>query len=327
MFGGVSEMIMKYLTSAFLLVLMSGCTTFVAEYSLISKDTASVVLNGSYKSQQNMNAKELIYGSNSRISARERFQQEGHSFDYVESAAEHENSYALIVGINEYKENTNVEYADYSALAFEELALNTLGVPKENIITLLNSEATSGQLKSKIQLVKELPDRGGKIYVFFAGHGVPGKDGNVYLLPSDMSVDSIHLESKLRLDNIYKTLVTSEASSVYVFLDSCFSGKDDSGKLLYKGVAPVLKVSTVKVPKQKLSVMTAGQSTDFANDFKEMKHRLFSYYLISELASGEKDLTKVYDSIRRKVKRQSLKKGIGYKQVPDLFGKADKKIL
>ena len=32
------------------------------------------------------------------------------------------NAYALIIGINEYKENTNVEFADFSALEFEKLA-------------------------------------------------------------------------------------------------------------------------------------------------------------------------------------------------------------
>ena len=67
--------------------------------------------------------------------------------------------------------------------------------------------------------------------------------------------------------------------------------------------------------------------TSFANDFAEKKQRLFSYYLINELASGQKNLQKVYDTIRAKVKRQSLRKGLGYKQVPDFFGNTRKNIL
>ena len=66
--------------------------------------------------------------------------------------------------------------------------------------------------------------------------------------------------------------------------------------------------------------------TDFANDFSEKKHRLFSYYLINELASGQTDLQNLYKTIRKKVKRQSLRKGIGYKQVPDFFGDTRKNI-
>jgi hypothetical protein len=250
---------------------------------------------------------------------RNQYAKKAEIFTYV-NGVKNDNAYALIIGINEYKENTNVEFADYSALEFEKLAKNTFGVPAENIITLINSEASSGQLKSKLELIKELPDAGGVIYVFYAGHGVPGKDGNTYLLPSDMSADAIHLEPNLMLNNIYKKLSSSEASNVHIFLDSCFSGKDDSGELLYRGVAPVLKVNKTKVPTQKLTVLTAGKSTDFANDYQDKQHRLFSYYLIEALSSGNPNLKEAYDSVRSKVKRASLKKGIGYKQTPDFIG-------
>lgn len=237
-----------------------------------------------------------------------------------------DNSYALIIGINEYIENTNVMHADLSALAFEELAHKTFGLPKENIITLLNGQASSGQLKSKLELAKELAEKGSNLYVYYAGHGVPGKDGSTYLLPSDMSADSIHLEPNLRLDKIYKNLSQSLASNVYVFMDSCFSGKDDNNNLLYKGVAPVLKVNKVKIESKKLTVFTAGKNTDFANDYKDEQYRLFTYYLISELSQGAKDLSAVYEKIRRNVKRSSLMKGIGYKQVPQLYGNSQREL-
>jgi len=241
-------------------------------------------------------------------------------FKFSESTKVQHDSFALIIGINKYKQNTPVEYADLSALAFEELATKTLGLPKENVITLLNDDATSGQLKAKIELVKELSDKNGNIYVYFAGHGVPGKDGNTYMLPSDMSADSIHLEPNLKLDNIYAKLSKSNAKNVFVFMDSCFSGKDDKGGLLYKGVAPVLKTNKTVITSDKLTVLTAGGATDFANDYQDKKQRLFSYYLIKELAQGKTNLSDVYGTIKNKVKRTSLMKGIGYKQVPQVFG-------
>ena len=248
------------------------------------------------------------------------------NFTFKKSVKPNFNSYALVIGINNYNENTNVEYADYSALAFEELAHKTFGLPKENIITLLNGKASSGQLKAKLELVKELAEKGSNLYIYFAGHGLPGKDGSTYLLPADMSADSIHLEPNLKLDTIYKRLSQSQASNVFVFMDSCFSGKDDSGDLLYKGVAPVLKTNKVKLTSKKIVVFTAGQSTDFANDFEDKNHRLFSYYLINELSKGQNNLNKAYASIRRDVKRNSLMKGIGYKQVPQLYGQSNHKL-
>lgn len=248
------------------------------------------------------------------------FKNSAEHFSFKSNGKQDYNAYALIIGINKYKENTDVANADYSALSFEKLAKTTLGIPAENIITLINSEASSGQLKSKLAFIKEIPEKGGSIYLFYAGHGVPGKDGKVYMLPSDMSADSIHLEPNLQLDKIYKNLSQSLASNIFVFMDSCFSGKDDKGALLYRGVAPVMRVNKTKIESRKLTIMTAGANTDFANDYTEKNQRLFSYHLINELSQGTKDLKKAYDSVRRKVKRTSLQKGIGYKQVPQIYG-------
>jgi len=247
-------------------------------------------------------------------------------YTFSKKSKVNENSFALIIGINKYMQNTPVEYADVSALAFKKLAHKTFGVPSENIITLLNHDASSGQIKAKLELIKELSEKEGNIYLYFAGHGVPGKDGSTYLLPSDMSADAIHLESNLKLDTIYESLAHSAAKDVFVFMDSCFSGKDDKGSLLYKGVAPVLKTKKVDLKSKKLTVFTAGQSTDFANDYKEKRQRLFSYYLISELASGETNLHAIYANVKKRVKRISLMKGLGYKQIPQMYGNSKKRL-
>ncbi len=265
-------------------------------------------------------------GVNSIEETRKSFANSGNHFNFKSSTKMNDNAFALIIGINDYKDNTNVEFADYSALSFEKLAKTTLGVPEENIVTLINSDASSGQLKAKIQFIKEIVDEGGTIYLFYAGHGVPGKDGKVYMLPSDMSADSIHLEPNLQLDKIYSNLSKSDASEIFVFMDSCFSGKDAKGDLLYKGVAPVLRVNKAKIRSKKLTVMTAGSSNDFANEYKDKEQRLFSYHLIKELANGNSNLNNVYKSIRKKVKRSSLRKGIGYKQVPQIYGNLSKKL-
>ena len=269
----------------------------------------------------------IIYkgnGVDTEEQTREAFENSVTHFNFASNTKINENAFALIIGINDYKENTNVEFADYSALAFEKLAQTTLGVPKENIFTLINSDASSGQIKSRLATIREFPEEGGTIYIFYAGHGVPGKDGKVYILPADMSADSIHLEQALQLDNLYKDLTKSLASNIFVFMDSCFSGKDDSGKLLYKGVAPVLRVNKTKIQDKKLMVMTAGAGSDFANDYKAKEQRMFSYYLIEQLSQGNKNLEDVYGKIRGKVRRSSLRKGLGYKQVPQIYGNNNK---
>ena len=300
-------------------ILFQACSMRDTKYAMYStKDSTNLTNNKTIVYQ------DKIINVGTAVKNRDKVKEEYSSlktqYDFKKSAHINYDSFALVIGINNYKLNTNVEYADVSALAFEELANKTLGIPKENIITILNDEATSGQLKAKIELIKELSDKRGNIYIYFAGHGVPGKDGSTYILPSDMSADTIHLEPNLKLDNIYAKLSKMKAKNIFVFMDSCFSGKDDSGSLLYKGVAPVLRTNKTVISGNKLTVFTAGQSTDFANDMQSKQQRMFSYYLIKELSEGKKVLSSIYPNIKNKVKRASLMKGLGYKQIPQLYG-------
>jgi hypothetical protein len=312
-------------------IFFSACGLYEAKYVKPSNqyksnswDVSQVATNNTSNGKTKVIYKDRIVKVGTQVDSKAELEKKysvlKRQYNFKKNRKINEDSFALIIGINKHNENTNVAYADLSALAFQELANKTIGIPKENIITLLNDKATSGQIKAKIELIKELTDRRGNLYVYFAGHGVPGKDGSTYLLPSDMSADSIHLEPNLKLDNIYAKLSKAEAKNVFVFMDSCFSGKDDKGSLLYKGVAPVLRTKKTVISSNKLTILTAGKSTDFANDYQAKQQRMFTYYLIKELASGSKNLNKIYPDIQSDVKRASLRKGIGYKQVPQIYG-------
>jgi len=242
------------------------------------------------------------------------------SYTFREASKENINSYALVVGISRYKQNPDVPYADTSARAFAELLNITFGIPKENIILLLNEDASSGELKANFEVIKELAEKTGNLYIYYAGHGVPSKNGDTYILPYDMSADAMYLEPNLKLKNIYAKLSKLKVKNVFIFMDSCFSGKDDHGELLYKGVAPVLKAKKTIVNTKKITVVAASKSSEFANEYEDKQQRMFTYYLISELSTGKTKLDEIYPKIKQKVKRSSLKKGIGYKQIPQLYG-------
>jgi hypothetical protein len=234
----------------------------------------------------------------------------------------HENRYALIIGINRYKHQTDVAYADNSARSFKLAAKHILGIPDENIILLIDKAATSGSIKSQLEVIRMLPDPGDELFVYFAGHGVPGKDGYTYLLPYDMGADAIHLEKRLQLEQLYKQLADSKAKKVYVFMETCFSGRDDQGQLVYKGVAPVLKKRKTKIDSSKINIMSAGGHDDFANQKADEKQRLFTYYLLKGLSEDKTDINDLYSYVRKKVKRDSLKLGVAHKQIPQLNSEA-----
>jgi hypothetical protein len=306
---------MKIVLFALAMILFSGCISKGYQ----PKDVVIKFEQDVDKKAKNI-AKSDSLNKQLRIDINRKYEDIKDIYSFNEASSIQNNSFALIIGIDKYKENTNVEFADLSAMAFRDLLNVTFGLPKENIITLLNHDATSGQIKSKIELLKELASSNSNIYVYFAGHGIPAKNNQTYILPQDMSADSIELEPNLMLKNIYDKLTKSEAKNIFVVIDSCFSGKDDNGDLLYKGVAPVMLVDEQNIKSDKITIFTAGGSNDFANEYKDVNQRLFSYYLIEELSKGKKNISEIYKTIKDKVKKRSLLKGIGYKQIPQLDG-------
>lgn len=237
------------------------------------------------------------------------------------------NDFALVIGISKYTNEPNVNYADNSAKSFQLLAQKVLGIPKENIIYLTNEQATSGQIKSNIELISQLLEKDSTLYLYYAGHGVPAPNGKTYLLPSDMKADNIEIEDRLAISSIYNKFVKTPAKKIIVFMDSCFSGKDDKGDLLYKGVAPILRNKKVIIDKSKLAVFSAGSSTDFANQYKDEEQRMFSYFMMKGLLDGKNNSDELSNYVKISVKRKSLRLGLSYKQVPQYEGKKSLKIV
>ena len=158
------------------------------------------------------------------------------------------------------------------------------------------------------------------VYFYYSGHGVPGNDGEAYILPSDTNAQTATSDTTFMLKNLYNNLSNSDAKKVFAFIDSCFSGKDDEGKLLFKGVAPVLKSKKTTFDESKMTIFTAGSSSDFSNQYKEKKERLFSYYLMKGMALGKTDAKELYTYVRSNVANQSRKLGAAYSQIPQVMG-------
>jgi hypothetical protein len=93
--------------------------------------------------------------------------------------------WGLIIGIEDYQRLPEVEYARKDALLVREYFTRVLGVPEENIISLVDSEATKASIEGYLK--QYIPINVGKdttLYVYFAGHGLPGtRWGEPYLVP------------------------------------------------------------------------------------------------------------------------------------------------
>ena len=90
-----------------------------------------------------------------------------------DSAVKPGNTYAIIIGISQYKTVPSLQYADKDAQAFEDLLMSEAGgkIPRDNIETFLNERAIKDNVADAISIFARKAQPGDRVYFFFAGHG------------------------------------------------------------------------------------------------------------------------------------------------------------
>lgn len=82
-------------------------------------------------------------------------------------------TYGIIIGISDYKVVPDLQFAHKDAQAFEEFLLSDAGgkVPRVNVETFLNENATRNNVADAISIIARKAKSGDRVYFFFAGHG------------------------------------------------------------------------------------------------------------------------------------------------------------
>ncbi len=142
---------------------------------------------------------------------------------------------AVIIGVSDYQ-NPNIpdlSYAHKDAFAFSQYLKSPAGgnVEEENIITLLDEQATAAQLASALDWLMEKTKEGDQAIIFFSGHGdverktitQPG-----FLLCWD-APSKVYMGGGtfglVYLQEIISTLSLKSKAKVIVITDACRSGK------------------------------------------------------------------------------------------------------
>lgn len=191
--------------------------------------------------------------------------------------------WGLIIGIEDYNRLPKVQYARKDALIVRDYFIRILGVPEANIILLIDTDATKARIEGYLK--QYVPNNVGKdatLYVYFAGHGMPGtKRGEPYLVPFDADTRFIE-HTGYKLISFYQDLYRLDLKRVYIFLDSCFSGMASrAAEMLVKGARPALvHVERVRPPSSSIISLNATSTGQISNAYPEKKHGLFTYYLL-----------------------------------------------
>ncbi len=229
-------------------------------------------------------------------------------------------TYALIIGNQNYRFVSNVPYAIHDARVFSEYCKKTLGIPLENIHV---SEDATKQMILEEELedwVANIPERENKkLIVYYAGHGVPDvKNKNkAYILPTD--VRGTNPQRGIALEEFYKKLGELAFNQTSVFLDACFSGVNRDNEGVSEGLREVeLEAEEAELSDGSVVVFSAAQGNETAQGFSDEGHGLFTYYLLKELhdSYGSVEFGTLSDNLNRNVSKKAMELKMRKKQTP-----------
>jgi len=246
-----------------------------------------------------------------------------------------DNILAVIFGIEDYKNVSDVSFAHRDASFIKEYFSKTLGVKENNIYYKTNEDVGKAEFDKVFSaggwLDKRVKKGKTEIYFYYAGHGSPDiKENKAYLIPYDGDPNYAS-QTGYEMEEIYDTLANLNAKSVTVFLDACFTGANRESEMLLANARPLMIEVESPIAKG-ITVFSATGQKEISSAWPEKKHGLFSYFLMKGMqgdADANRDsklsLKELGDYIQYKVSEQA-----GYldrEQTPQMISNDESRIL
>ncbi|GJJ02254.1 polysaccharide deacetylase [Duganella rhizosphaerae] len=198
------------------------------------------------------------------------------------------NSYAVVIGINDYQKWPKLQYAVQDAKAIRDTLVNRFGFAGERVFTLSNGEATRNNILALFhdKLADAQLKKDDRIFVFFAGHGATrqlSSGRNLgYIIPVDSDPQQVSFDAipMTDLQNIAESL---NAKHVLFVMDACYSGL---GLTRGGGNSAFLRDNARRMGRQ---MLTAGGADQMVADGGPNGHSVFTWTLLQAL-NGKADL-------------------------------------
>lgn len=202
-------------------------------------------------------------------------------------------SWAVIIGINEYQSWPKLRYAVNDANGIEEMLVSRFGFQRDHIRKLTNGEATRQRIMQV--LGDELSDsrrvqREDRVFFFFAGHGATRTldDGRQigFIVPVDAD-RSNYYSTAISMTALREAADLIPAKHLYFVMDSCYSGLAMTrGGSEFSKDRSYLEEVTRRAARQ---ILTAGGAEQLVADDGPGGHSVFTWALLQGL-NGPADL-------------------------------------
>ena len=257
--------------------------------------------------------------------------------------SERENAVAIIMGVSNYKNARNVDYALHDAKAVEKYIIEVLGFKPKNVKIYLDpglgdfNGLFGGSNQTNLGELDGLINSETELFFFYAGHGAPMIEKNTtFLLPSDASSGNLE-GTAYPLDKLYQKFAQLKPAKLTVIIDACFSGIQTGfyeEKSIQFNNDDLPDNSSTIFDKPNYILLTAAAKNQYANWYTTKKHSLFTYYFLKGLQTkadnqSPKALTykELYDYTKSRVEKFSNNLGKLEEQVPQIHGAAQNNIF
>jgi|GEM_PF-1540121 len=194
--------------------------------------------------------------------------------------------YALVIGINDYADAKipDLTLCEKDAKAIYDVLTSsqTGGIDKANTTLLVGKDATSRNIRKALADLRKIP-ADATVFIYFSGHGA--KEGDeAFWVTQDCELADL-AATALPDRDVRAFLDRIPSSRVIVMIDSCYAAATvKGGKALATEFDAVLSKFTGK---GRAYLMAAGSGEE-AIEAKDLKHSVFTHYLVEGL-SGKAD--------------------------------------
>lgn len=206
----------------------------------------------------------------------------------VAAATGYANSWAIVIGINDYPKWPKLQYAVRDAQGVRSTLIDKFGFAPERVVTLENAAATRSGILAAFhdRLAHGGVQKNDRIFVFFAGHGATrhlssGRDLG-YIVPYDSDPEHFATDA-IPMTDIQNIAESLTAKHILFVMDACYSGL---GLTRGGGAGAYLRDNARRVGRQ---MLTAGGTDQLVSDGGPNGHSIFTWTLLQGLA-GKGDL-------------------------------------
>jgi len=200
-------------------------------------------------------------------------------------------SWAVIIGIDNYLHWPKLQYAANDAKGIREMLIRRYRFKADKVLMLLNEEATREKILSALGDAMANPDkvkREDRVFVFFAGHGITRKlpSGRElgYIVPVEADLQNYQGQC-ISMTNFQDISEAIPAKHLFFVMDACYSGL-----ALLRGASSRSENYLHEVSRRTArQMLTAGGAAEQVADNGPNGHSVFTWTLLQGL-EGRADL-------------------------------------